>query len=85
MIIRLLSLRSQVVKGSSTYPQSFIDDEKAREYFTPYFKYYNTERLHGGIEYVTPEQKHTGLAEKIIADRKKRKEDARINRITHNT
>ena len=73
-----------IVKGSSTYPQVFIDDEKAREYFTSYFNYYNTERLHGGIEHVTPEQKHTGLAEKIIAARKKRKEEAIIKRITHN-
>jgi hypothetical protein len=42
------------------------------EYFNPYFQGYNTEHLHSGIDYVTPEQCHSGLREAIVAARKER-------------
>ena len=73
-----------IVKGSPSYPLYFKDDEEAIEYFASYFQHYNTERLHGGIGFVTPEQKHCGLADEIIAKREKRKKEAKIIRITHN-
>lgn len=73
-----------VVKGCSDYPVYFTDVEEAGKYFDNYFRVYNTERLHGGIGYVTPEQKHNGLAEKILDERRKKKANARINRLTAN-
>jgi transposase InsO family protein len=73
-----------IVKGSPSYPLYFLDDGEAIAYFTSYFHYYNNERLHGRIGYVTPEQKHSGLSDKIIAEREKRKKEARTIRITHN-
>lgn len=73
-----------IIKGSPEYPGYFIDDEEAKKYFENYFREYNTKRLHGGIGYVTPEQKHNGLAEKIYEERKEKIQGARKYRITSN-
>jgi putative transposase len=45
---------------------------------------YNTQRYHGAIDYVTPEQKHTGQAEQILQDRAERKRLARLHRLNIN-
>jgi putative transposase len=58
------------VKTAPQYPGRFLDPEEANQYFTRYFSWYNTEHLHSGIDYVTPEQCHTGLREAIVARRK---------------
>jgi len=58
--------------------------DEAVKYFRKYFLWYNTERLHGGIGFVTPEQKHRGLSELIILERKKKLENARMLRLTTN-
>lgn len=63
------------VKGYHSYPGTFIDDIDAIIYFTPFFEYYNNERYHGEIGFVTPVQKHTGLDKNII----KRRSDGLIN------
>jgi putative transposase len=73
-----------VIKGYPDYPVYFTDVEEAKTYFDNYFREYNTERLHGGIGYVTPEQKHNGLADKILEERRKKKANARANRLTTN-
>jgi len=73
-----------IVKGEPEYPGRFESEGGAREYFTEYFEGYNTIRLHGGIGYVTPEQKHRGLDVAILAERAKRKEKARHHRLTMN-
>ena len=58
------------VKTAPQYPGRFLDREEAIEYFTRYFSWYNTEHVHSGIDYVTPEQCHHGLREGIVARRK---------------
>lgn len=73
-----------IVKGESKYPGAFEDETDAIEYFNKYFACYNLERLHGGIGYVTPEQKHRGLDKIILQNRQKKKEEARINRLSLN-
>jgi putative transposase len=73
-----------IVKGDPEYPGYFVDVEAAKCYFENYLREYNTERLHGGIGYVTPEQKHNGLAEKIFEERRKKIKKARTERITAN-
>lgn len=73
-----------IVKGSPRYPGNFTDDIDAITYFTAFFDYYNNERYHGKIGFVTPLQKHNGLDEKIISERKKRLSRARKNRIKVN-
>ena len=45
---------------------------------------YNTQRYHGAIGYVTPEQKHTGQAEWILNERSERKRLARLHRLNIN-
>jgi putative transposase len=47
-------------------------------------KAYNTLRYHGGIGYVTPEQRHTGQDQTILALRAERKNLARANRLVRN-
>jgi len=45
---------------------------------------YNTQRYHGAIGYVTPEQKHCGQAEEILKARAERKHLARLHRLKTN-
>jgi len=58
------------VKTAPQYPGRFLDREEAMEYFNRYFPWYNNEHLHSGIDYVTPEQCHSGLREAIVTRRK---------------
>ena len=58
------------IKRAPEYPDHFLDREQATEYFNRYFPWYNTEHLHSGIDYVTPEQCHRGLRDQIVARRK---------------
>ncbi len=77
------------VKTAPEYPGRFLDRKQAIEYFDRYLPWYNTEHLHSGIDYVTPDQCHRGLREKIVAHRKAklknqrqvRKEVNRLNRM----
>lgn len=58
------------VKRAPAYPGRFLDDAQAREYFTRYFTWYDTEHYHSGIDYVTPQQAHDGLRPSIVAQRR---------------
>ena len=58
------------VKRAPEYPGRFLDRKQATKYFNSYFLWYNTERFHSGIDYVTPEQCHQGLRDQIISRRK---------------
>lgn len=73
-----------IVKGCPRYPSVFTDDIDAITYFTAFFDYYNNERYHGKIGFVTPSQKHNGLDNKIISERKKRLSNAIKNRLKEN-
>jgi hypothetical protein len=53
-------------------------------YFTAYFNYYNNERLHGKIGYVTPVQRHRGEDKAILALRRERLIDVRKKRLLMN-
>lgn len=57
-------------KTAPGYPGCFLDCDHATEYFNGYFRWYNTEHFHSGIDYVTPEQCHRGLREEIVAQRR---------------
>jgi putative transposase len=73
-------------KTTPEYPGRFLDLDEAVRYFEHYFRWYNTEHLHSGIDYVTPEQCHQGLRNYIVSvrqtklteQRRKRKE---VNRL----
>jgi transposase InsO family protein len=60
------------VKRAPIYPGWFPSNDKTyvMKYFTDFFQWYNQEHYHSRIGYVTPFQKHEGLAEGIIKQRK---------------
>jgi putative transposase len=77
------------VKRAPQYPGRFLDFDEAVQYFSEYFLWYNTEHLHSGIDYVTPDQCHNGLRERIVSLRKKKLEKQRayrkeVNRVSQN-
>lgn len=67
-------------KTAPGYPGCFLDREQALRYFESYFHWYNTEHLHSGIDYVTPEQCHRGLKQQIVAERKAKLNNQRQRR-----
>jgi putative transposase len=67
-------------KRAPAYPGRFLDQEEAAGYFSRYFRWYNREHYHSGIEYVTPEQAHQGLRGKIVAERRRRLTEQRQRR-----
>jgi putative transposase len=77
------------VKRAPQYPGRFLDRDEAVQYFREYFNWYSKEHLHSGIDYVTPEQCHNGLRERIVSLRNKKLKDQRayrkeVNRVSQN-
>ena len=68
------------VKRAPEYPGRFLDDGEAVTYFDRYFTWYDTEHYHSGIDYVTPQQAHQGLRQKIVDDRRVKKLSQRSRR-----
>lgn len=60
------------MKRFPQYPGRFRDREDSMNYFTDYFRWYNEEHYHSGIDYVTPQQAHMGLREQIVSGRKEK-------------
>jgi transposase InsO family protein len=58
------------IKTAAEYPGRFLDCEDATKYFDRFFAWYNTEHYHCGIDYVTPDQCHRGLRDKIVSQRR---------------
>jgi len=57
------------VKTTPAYPGVFATIEEAIAYFKQFFAWYNHEHLHTRIGMVTPAQKHSGEAVRILAER----------------
>lgn len=72
------------VKGFHKYPGCFKDDIEAIAYFTTFFYFYNNDRYHGKLNFVTPNQKHIGADKEIIKRRKKGIQNARMKRLEVN-
>jgi putative transposase len=72
------------VKRAPEYPGRFLDDGQAVVYFKRYFTWYDTEHYHSGIDYVTPQQAHQGLRQKIIEQRRIKKLAQRRRRRAEN-
>jgi putative transposase len=73
-----------IVKGFPRYPDTFVDDIEAITYFSAFFDFYNNNRYHGRIGFVTPNQRHTGVDKKIIEKRMSGMINARKQRIEIN-
>ena len=72
------------VKRAPEYPGRFLDDGQAAAYFDRYFTWYDTQHYHSGIDYVTPQQAHQGLRQKIVALRRTKKLSQRRRRREEN-
>jgi putative transposase len=72
------------VKTAPAYPGVFATMEEAEAYFTRFFAWYNNEHLHTRIGMVTPSQKHSGEAVRILAEREVIKQQTMETRRTFN-
>ncbi|MDZ7699588.1 MAG: integrase core domain-containing protein [Deltaproteobacteria bacterium] len=64
--------------------KDYVSFDQLNEIIRRFVFVYNTQRYHGAIGYVTPEQKHTGQAEEILKRRSERKRLARLHRMNEN-
>lgn len=71
-------------KRAPEYPERFLDDREAVTYFTRYFRWYDTEHYHSGIDFVTPKQAHNGLRQAIVEERRAKAFSQRCRRREEN-
>ena len=64
--------------------KDYVSFEQIKRIISDFIAFYNTVRFHGAIDYVTPEQKHTGKSDSILKERAERKRIARLNRLSTN-
>lgn len=68
----------RTMKYRPEYPSNPFDNmEQARSWVDGFVFWYNTQHLHSSIRYVTPDDRHFGREEHILANRKKVYEIAR--------
>lgn len=71
----------KTLKYQPNYPsRGFRSVEEARTWVTLFVAWYNTIHYHSGLNYVTPEQVHTGIYKEILEERSKVYEAARKKR-----
>lgn len=58
------------MKTRLDYPGYFSTLAEAREWLAAFVKWYNNEHHHSSLGYVTPDQRHRGVHEEILAARK---------------
>lgn len=68
-------------EGPGAVFESYEEALRALEVFV---EYYNTGRLHGGIDFVTPDEYHRGLGPVLVAQRKEALKEARERRMQLN-
>ena len=56
----------KTLKYRPGFPDRFGSQEHGLEYCRDFFRWYNVEHRHSGIEMLTPEQVHYGLADKVL-------------------
>ena len=68
----------RTLKYRPEYPRRpFANIEEARQWVDGFVRWYNTEHLHSGINFVTPDDRHFGRETEILAKRKRVYEKAR--------
>ena len=70
----------KTVKGECIRPGTPLFVEDARRLVAQFVAYYNNERLHSAIGYITPQDKLAGREQEIFAERRRKLEKARENR-----
>lgn len=69
----------RTLKYRPEYPENPFDDlETARAWVNEFVDWYNHQHLHSAINFVTPEQRHSGLDGEILANRESIYEKAKI-------
>jgi len=68
----------KTLKYTAGYPGLFKDIYHAREWMADFVNWYNTKHRHSAVGYVTPAQRRSGEYKKIISDRNKTIEKARM-------
>lgn len=54
------------------YPlEGFESLEKVREWMLKFVAWYNKQHRHSGLKFITPEERHAGLSEKVMEQRKR--------------
>jgi len=61
--------------------KDYVSFEQLHAILSDFILFYNTQRYHGAIGYVTPEQKHNGEAENILRERRRRRRHAQLRRL----
>ncbi|GAI69572.1 unnamed protein product, partial [marine sediment metagenome] len=74
----------RILKYDCLRYKDYISFDQIKEIIRQFIISYNTQRYHGAIGYVTPEQMHSGQAEEILRARAKRKHSARLHRLKKN-
>lgn len=60
----------KTLKYRPSYPEgAFASLEEARQWVKRFVGWYNTEHLHRGIKYVTPQSRHTGMDKQMLDNR----------------
>lgn len=67
----------KTLKYTVGYPKLFTSLEHARTWYADFIHWYNTQHLHSGLDYVTPQQKRSGEAGEIYAVRNRTIQAAR--------
>ena len=68
----------KTLKYCPCYPtKPFTDLEEAKVWVREFVRWYNTQHLHSGIKFVTPEQRHRGEDTRILMNRKHVYEEAK--------
>lgn len=63
---------NRTLKYHPGYPQKpFASLDEAQQWVATFVRWYNTEHLHSGISFVTPEQRHYGQDQAILKHRRK--------------
>lgn len=61
----------RTLKYCPEYPgKPFETPEASRTWVSAFVKWYNTEHLHSGIKFVTPDDRHFGRSEQVLSKRK---------------
>jgi len=71
----------RTVKEEMIRVSSFTDHEDARRRIAEYVDYYNNERLHSGIYYLTPKEVFEGKTDERLAERQEKLDTARMKRL----
>jgi putative transposase len=69
----------KTLKYRPSYPDgAFASLEEAREWVRRFVEWYNTEHLHSGIRFVTPQSRHEGQDTEILKNRRRVYEKAKL-------